>query len=234
MSQRQVVFDTETTGLYPEEGHRITEIGCVELSGLTPTGRDLRLLINPERQIDADAVAITGLTNEMLKDQPVFAEIADQVLAFFEDSPIIAHNAGFDMSFINMELKRCGRAPVDPSRFIDSAALAREKFPGAPASLDALCKRFDISLENRTKHGALIDAYLLAEVWLELHGGREQALGLLGEDRAAGEVSFPARPPRPAPLAPRISAGEKAAHAAFIAELKDSVWSKFEGSGRPG
>ncbi|KAA5803831.1 DNA polymerase III subunit epsilon [Alkalicaulis satelles] len=229
MSQRQVVFDTETTGLYHDQGDRITEIGCVELIGMTPTGRDLRLLVNPERDVDAEAVRITGLTNEMLKDQPVFAQIADQVIDFFEDSEIIAHNAGFDMGFINMELERCGREPIAPSRFIDSAALAREKFPGAPASLDALCKRFDISLESRTKHGALIDAYLLAEVWLELHGGREQALGLLGEDRAATSVSFPARPPRPTPLETRISPAEAEAHAAFIAGLDDSIWAKLDG-----
>ncbi|WBQ12406.1 DNA polymerase III subunit epsilon [Hyphomonadaceae bacterium BL14] len=226
MTGRQVIFDTETTGLHPEEGHRITEIGCVELVDLVPTGRDLRLLVNPERDIDADAERITGLTRAMLRDKPKFAAVADQVLDFFADSPIIAHNASFDMGFINMELSRCGRAPLDAARFIDSAALAREKFPGSPASLDALCKRFNISLDNRTKHGALVDSYLLAEVWLELHGGREQALGLLGEARAGGVVVFAPRRPRPQALSARITAAEAEAHARFVAELKNPVWDR--------
>ncbi len=232
MTGRQVIFDTETTGLYHDQGHRITEIGCVELIDMVPTGRDLRLLVNPEREIDAEAERITGLTTAMLRDKPKFAAIADQVLAFFADSPIVAHNASFDMGFINMELSRCGRAPLPESRFIDSAALAREKFPGSPASLDALCKRFSISLDNRTKHGALIDSYLLAEVWLELHGGREQALGLLGEERAGGVVAFAPRPPRPKALAPRISQAEAEAHARFVAELKQPVWDRIA-TGRP-
>ncbi|MCH8488889.1 MAG: DNA polymerase III subunit epsilon [Oceanicaulis sp.] len=226
MTGRQVIFDTETTGLHHDQGHRITEIGCVELIDLAPTGRDLRLLVNPEREIDAEAEAITGLTTAMLRDKPKFAAIADQVLAFFADSPIVAHNASFDMGFINMELRRCGREPLPAARFLDSAAMAREKFPGSPASLDALCKRFNISLDNRTKHGALIDSYLLAEVWLELHGGREQALGLLGEARAGGVVAFAPRPPRPQALAPRISEAEAQAHARFVSELKDPVWSR--------
>jgi len=231
MTGRQVIFDTETTGLHHDQGHRITEIGCVELIDLAPTGRDLRLLVNPEREIDAEAERITGLTTAMLRDKPKFAAIADQVLAFFADSPIVAHNASFDMGFINMELARCGRAPLPASRFIDSAAMAREKFPGSPASLDALCKRFNISLDNRTKHGALVDSYLLAEVWLELHGGREQALGLLGEESAGGVVAFAPRPRRPQKLASRISVAEAEAHARFVAELKDPVWGRISAGG---
>jgi DNA polymerase III subunit epsilon len=226
MTGRQVIFDTETTGLQAELGHRITEIGCVELIDLAPTGRELRLLVDPERDIDAEAEAITGLTRAMLRGKPKFADIADQLLAFFGDSPIVAHNASFDMGFINMELRRCGRVPIEASRFLDSAAMAREKFPGSPASIDALFKQFGIPPESRTHHGALIDAYLLAEVWLELHGGREQALGLLGEERTSGVVMFAPRPPRPRPLAARISPTEVEAHARFVAELKDPVWAR--------
>ena len=155
---REIIFDTETTGFYASEGDRITEIGCVEVINMLPTGRELQRLINPERDIPKEVTAVTGHTFEMLRDKPKFAEVAREFLDFVGDAVLVAHNAKFDMSFINMELERAGLPPIPASRFKDTAAMARERFPGSPASLDALCKRFDISLESRTKHGALIDA----------------------------------------------------------------------------
>ena len=224
MSKRQVIFDTETTGLDPKGGDRVTEIGCVEVIDLMPTGKDLRILINPERDIPAEVTEVTGHTWEMLKDEPLFEAVADEFLEFVGDSELVAHNAGFDRGFINMELKRCGRPEIDPARFIDTAAIARKKFPGAPASLDALCKRFDVSLESRTKHGALIDSYLLAEVYLELNGGREQAFSFGGNTASGGQVIYPKRAPRPSALKSAITDEERAAHAAFIDEMDDPLW----------
>lgn len=224
MSKRQIIFDTETTGLDPRGGDRVTEIGCVEVIDLIPTGKDLRILVNPERDIPAEVTAVTGHTWEQLKDKPKFAAVADQFLEFVQDSEMVAHNAGFDRGFINMELKRCGKPEIDPDRFIDTAAMARKKFPGAPASLDALCKRFDISLASRTKHGALVDSYLLAEVYLELNGGREQGLAFFAQSGEAVTVSYPARKPRAKPLAPRASEDERAAHRAFVGEMDSSLW----------
>ena len=213
---REIIFDTETTGFYASEGDRITEIGCVEVINMLPTGRELQRLINPERDIPKEVTAVTGHTFEMLRDKPKFAEVAREFLDFVGDAVLVAHNAKFDMSFINMELERAGLPPIPASRFKDTAAMARERFPGSPASLDALCKRFDISLESRTKHGALIDAYLLAEVYLELNGGREQGLAFDESAGGAGKVAFPARPPRPAPLPSQVSEREREAHAAFL------------------
>ncbi len=227
MTGRQIIFDTETTGFHHDGDDRITELGCVEVIDLIPTGKELRILVNPERDIPPEVTKVTGHTWEMLKDEPLFAQVADTFLDFVQDSELVAHNAGFDMGFINMELKRCGKAAIDPSRFIDTAAMARKKFPGAPASLDALCKRFDISLESRTKHGALIDAYLLAEVYLELNGGREQRLGFIGQTGEGSEVVYPTRAPRPQPLKPRSTNEERAAHAAFVGEMDDPLWSKL-------
>jgi DNA polymerase-3 subunit epsilon len=224
---RQIIFDTETTGFHHDGDDRITELGCVEVIDLIATGKELRVLVNPERDIPAEVTKVTGHTWEMLKDEPKFAEIADQFLDFVQDSELVAHNAGFDMGFINMELKRCGKAPIDPVRFIDTAAMARKKFPGAPASLDALCKRFDISLESRTKHGALIDAYLLAEVYLELNGGREQDLSFIAKSGEGPDVVYPVRAPRPEPLQPRSTNEERAAHAAFIGEMNDPLWNSL-------
>ena len=224
MSKREIIFDTETTGLDPRGGDRVTEIGCVEVIDLIPTGKDLRILINPERDIPAEVTAVTGHTWEMLKDEPKFAQIVDQFLDFVEDSTLVAHNAMFDMGFINMELERCGKLAIPKARFIDTAAIAREKFPGAPASLDALCKRFDVSLESRTKHGALIDSYLLAEVYLELNGGREQSLSFSGADGGDGKVVYPIRAPRPKALSSRVTEHERAAHAEFISEMDDPLW----------
>ena len=224
MSKREIIFDTETTVVDPRGGDRITELGCVEVIDLIPTGKDLRILINPERDIPAEVTAVTGHTREMLKDEPVFIQIVDQFLEFIEDSTLVAHNAMFDMGFINMELERCARPIIPKSRFIDTAAMARAKYPGSPASLDALCKRFDVSLDSRTKHGALIDSYLLAEVYLELNGGREQSLSFSGSDGGDGKVVYPVRTPRPKSLKSLVSEQERAAHAEFISEMDDPLW----------
>ncbi len=227
MTGRQIIFDTETTGFHHDGDDRITELGCVEVIDLIPTGKELRILVNPERDIPEEVTKVTGHTWDMLKDEPLFAEIADQFLDFVQESELVAHNAGFDMGFINMELKRCGKTPIDRTRFIDTAAMARKKFPGAPASLDALCKRFDISLESRTKHGALIDAYLLAEVYLELNGGREQGLSFLAGSADGSEVVYPTRKLRPTPMKSRSTDEERAAHAAFIGEMNDPLWTSL-------
>lgn len=227
MGKREIIFDTETTGLDPRGGDRITELGCVEVIDLIPTGKDLRILINPERDIPAEVTAVTGHTWEMLKDEPKFAEVVQQFLDFIEDSPLVAHNAMFDMGFINMELERLKIPVIEKARFIDTAVIAREKFPGAPASLDALCKRFDVSLDSRTKHGALIDSYLLAEVYLELNGGREQSLSFAGSEATGGKVVYPTRNPRPAPLSKLGTNEERAAHAEFISEMDDPLWFKL-------
>ena len=174
---REVVLDTETTGLDPAAGHRIVELGCVELWHRNPRASFQRY-VNPERLVPADAEAVHGLTTSFLADKPKFAEVAEAFLTFLGDSPLIIHNAGFDLRFLNAELERLGRVPIPHERAIDTVQLARRKFPGAPASLDALCRRFNIDLTARGKHGALLDASLLAEVYLELSGGRQSGLEL--------------------------------------------------------
>ena len=231
MSQiREVCFDTETTGLRPEEGDRIIELGAVELLNHIPTGRTFRTLINPGREVSADTVRITGLTDEHLKDAPRFEapEVIDAFLEFIGDATLVAHNAGFDRSFLNMELGRCGRPPIPDDRWVDTAAMARRKFPGAPASLDALCKRFEISLESRTFHGALLDSQLLAAVYLELMGGRARAFSF--ETVVEAEIVTDHQPakPRPKPLASRLSEDERAAHEAFVEKLGgEAVWKRY-------
>ena len=231
MSQiREIAFDTETTGLRPEEGDRIIELGAVEMINHIPSGRTFRTLINPGRQVSADTVRITGITDDDLKDAPPFEapEVIDAFLEFIGDATLVAHNAGFDRSFLNMELGRCGRAPIPDERWVDTAALARRKFPGAPASLDALCKRFDISLESRTFHGALLDSQLLAAVYLELLGGRARAFSFetVVETEVVEEI-MPARQ-RPKPLGSRLTEDEKAAHEAFVSGLGDEAfWKRY-------
>ena len=226
---REIIFDTETTGLYPLEGDRVTELGCVEVINMIPTGREFHALINPDRDIPAVVTAITGHTREMLRDKPRFEEVAESFLAFVGDSVMVAHNAPFDRGFINMELTRAGFDAYPDSRFKDTAAMARERFPGSPANLDALCKRFEISLESRTKHGALIDAYLLAEVYLELNGGRTRVLDFSGMEGSKAAVRYAPRPPRPTPLPLASTLEERARHAAFVAEMGDGrVWKNFE------
>ncbi|MED5548108.1 MAG: DNA polymerase III subunit epsilon [Pseudomonadota bacterium] len=226
---REIVFDTETTGLDPNTGDRVTELGCVEVIDCIPTGKTFHAYVNPQRSIPKEVIEITGLTAEFLADKPLFEEIAEDFLAFVGDAVLVAHNAPFDRGFINMELARLGHPIYPEDRFKDTARIARAKFPGSYVSLDALCKRFDISLDTRDKHGALIDALLLAEVYLELTGGRTRALDLSGRHASeGGKVVFPARSPRPQPLVSRVSDAERAAHAAFIDELgDDALWKRL-------
>ena len=228
---REIVLDTETTGFKPEEGHRLVEIGCLELVNLIPTGRTFHKYLNPEREVPADATRVHGLTNEFLADKPKFDEIADAFLDFIGEAPLVIHNATFDMSFINAELFSSGRKPLPKTReVVDTLTMARRKFPGSPASLDALCKRFGIDNSGRKFHGALLDSELLAEVYLELRGGRQTGLALAAEARieavAAGPAEGPTprrrdfRPPRP--HAP--TAEELAAHGAMAASMKTAIW----------
>lgn len=227
---REIAFDTETTGLYAAEGDRIIEIGAVEMVNHIPTGRTFRRLVNPGCPVSEATVRITGITDEHLKDQPPFEhpDVIDAFLSFLGDATLVAHNASFDRSFLNMELERCGRAPVGESRWIDTVAIARKRFPGAPASLDALCKRFDISLESRTFHGALLDSQLLAAVYLELLGGRARAFSFEADSGLEGGAKRPPARQRPEPLPPRITEEEAAAHAALVGELgPDALWKKF-------
>ncbi|MCA8901221.1 MAG: DNA polymerase III subunit epsilon [Hyphomonas sp.] len=231
MSQlREIVFDTETTGLRPEEGDRIIEVGAVELMNYIPTGRTFRALINPRMPVSADTVRITGITDDDLKDAPFFEdpEVVDALMEFIGEDPIIAHNAGFDRAFLNSELGKCGRNPVPESRWIDTASMARRKFPGAPASLDALCKRFDISLESRTFHGALLDSQLLAAVYLELMGGRARAFSFEVVTEVEEVVEQTAARPRPKPLPSRLSEAEEAAHGEFVEKLGEAaLWNRY-------
>ncbi len=179
---REIALDTETTGLDPAAGHRIVEIGCVEMVDYMRTGRVFHCYLNPERDIPAEAERIHGLSAAFLKDKPLFSKISDDFLNFIHDAPLVIHNAGFDMKFINFEIGRVGHKPIPMTRTIDTVALARQKFPGQGASLDALCRRFNIDLSLRTHHGALLDAELLADVYLELRGGRQKAM-LLDEEK---------------------------------------------------
>ena len=227
---REIVLDTETTGLDPRDGHRVIEIACVELRDYLPTGRSFHAYINPERDIDPDAQRVHGISRDFLEDKPVFGHrsVCGDFLDFIGDASLIAHNAGFDRGFVNAELSRIGVDLLPEERWIDSLAMAQQRYPGMYNSLDALCKRFKISLESRDKHGALIDAELLAGVYLELRGGREVGLDLgqttdKGVAIVADRVTYGARP---RPVAPRLTASELAAHLGFISnELKGTaVW----------
>jgi DNA polymerase-3 subunit epsilon len=219
---REIVFDTETTGLDAAGADRLVEIGCVELVNKVETGATWHVYLNPDRDMPADAERVHGLSSAFLADKPRFAEVVADFLAFIGDAPLVAHNAGFDMGFVNAELRRAGRGPIFAERAIDTVELARKKFPGAKHSLDALCTRFGIDRSMRVFHGALLDAQLLAQVYVELSGGRQIGLGLASEARVLA-VAGAARPFRePRVFAP--SAEELAAHAAFVAKLKDPVW----------
>ncbi len=221
---REIVLDTETTGLDPAAGHRIVEIGAVELVNHLPTGRVRQIYINPERDMPPEAFAVHGLSAEFLAAKPVFAAIAADFLDFIGDATLIIHNAEFDLKFLNAELARLEKPALPAARAVDTVGMARRKFPGAQASLDALCRRFQIDLSDRALHGALKDARLLAEVYLELIGGRQADLAL-NAAAAAAVVGVPAaarpqRPPRPHAPSP----DEEAAHARFLEKLKDPVW----------
>lgn len=220
---REIVFDTETTGFDVDDGDRLVEIGCVELMNKIPTGRHYHQYVNPEREMSRGAYEVHGLSTEFLAKYPIFGEVAEAFLDFVEDAALIAHNASFDMKFINWELENVGLKPIPASRSVDTLAIARAKFPGAQNSLDALCRRLGIDNSNRDLHGALLDAQLLAEVYLELMGGRQQGLALQEAVRTAvAPTERKAREPRP--HAP--SAAEKAAHEAFIATLADPIWTR--------
>lgn len=231
---REIVLDTETTGMDPTTGDRIIEIGCVELINHIPSGKHLQLYINPEREVPVDAIAVHGITNEFLVDKPVFAEVYTEFLDFIADSKLVIHNAEFDMKFINHHLQQMGHKAWPWKNVIDTLGMARKKFPGSPANLDALCRRFGIDNSNRTYHGALLDSELLAEVYLELMGGRQHGLGLAAEGKgnATGEstgvkelaVERPSREPRPH----EASEDEKAAHATFLEKIKDPLWQKVK------
>ena len=222
---REIVFDTETTGLDPLSGHRVVEIGCVELINHMPTGNTFHKYLNPQRSVPTEAAMVHGLTDEFLADKPMFAEVVDDFLSFIGDAPLIAHNAGFDMNFINAELARHGFKILPKDRATDTVLMARKKFPGAPASLDALCKRFNISLADRQLHGALLDARLLAEVYLELLGGRQPDLAIATETVVVvtEEVVQRTREFR-APRAHAPSEDELHAHEAFLAQIKEPIW----------
>ncbi len=220
---REIVLDTETTGLDPGSGHRIVEIGCVETRHHIATGESFHVYVNPERDMPEEAFNVHGLSEQFLSDKPVFAEVVEGFLAFVEDSPLVIHNAEFDMKFLNAELKKVGRPLLDRDRAIDTVALARRKFPGAQVNLDALCRRFEIDLSRRDKHGALLDAELLADVYLQLRGGAQPGFELAGNNVDSSgpvEVQRQARPPRP--HAP--SAEELAAHAKLVETLNEPLW----------
>lgn len=229
---REIVFDTETTGLDPATGDRMVEIGCIELMNLVPTGQSYHAYFNPQRDMPSAAEAVHGLSAAFLADKPLFSDLAEEFLAFIGDAPLVAHNAGFDFGFLNAELTLCGRDIVDLSRMVDTVALARKRHPGAKLSLDALCTRYGVDRSHRVKHGALLDAELLAQVYVELRGGRQIGLGLAGDivdDGTAEVVAGSAaqiapvgerREPRPH----SASAEELERHRNFIAGIKDPLW----------
>jgi DNA polymerase-3 subunit epsilon len=227
---REIVLDTETTGLDPADGHRIIEIGCVELMDHLPTGKNYQVYLNPERTIPIEAQRVHGISDEFLSDKPLFSAIADELMEFLGDAPLVIHNAGFDLKFLNSEFHRITRPPIPFARAIDTIEIAKAKIPGARYSLDELCKRFNIDLSVRTKHGALLDAELTARVYLELVGGRQTRLKLAPLDTETEAGQADARPSRQrvAALASRLTEAEREAHAAFVAgELgKDPIWNR--------
>lgn len=230
---REIVLDTETTGLNPETGDRIIEIGCIELLNHIPTGRSLQLYINPERDIPAEATAVHGITNDFVKDKPVFSQVYPEFLDFIgTDGILVIHNAEFDMKFINWELRNVGHEPIGWSRVIDTLMMARKQFPGSPANLDALCRRFGIDNSGRTYHGALLDSELLAEVYLELLGGRQHGLSLLSKSagKAGAELKIKKDRPLREPRIYTVPASELDAHEALMAKLKNPLWKKMSGS----
>lgn len=222
---REIILDTETTGLDPADGHRVVEIACLELINRVPSGRHFQTYVNPQRDMPEEAFRVHGLSSEFLEAQPLFADIVADFIAFLGDGDLVIHNAEFDLKFLNAELALIDRPPLDGFTIVDTVALARRKFPGAPASLDALCRRFGVDNSGRELHGALLDAQLLAEVYLELLGGRQPGLGLSAEATVGdGQVQSlrSTRAPRPH----SASAEERAAHAEFLKTLSDPIWNE--------
>lgn len=228
---REIILDTETTGLSPRDGHRIVEIGAIELINHMPSGQTFHVFLDPERDMPKEAEAVHGLSSTFLKGKPRFAAVAQDFLTFVGDAVLVIHNATFDMAFINWELRNVSLNPIDMNQVIDTLAIAKQKFPMASNSLDALCKRFGIDLARRTKHGALLDSELLADVYLELIGGRQTALGLATPGAAKKPITTSSPnivSTRPQPLPTRLTAEERAAHAALVRELGEkSLW-RFE------
>jgi DNA polymerase-3 subunit epsilon len=227
---REIVLDTETTGLDPFQGHRLIEIGCVELVNRIPSGQSFHRYLNPERDVPAEAFAVHGLSAEFLKDKPLFTEIADELVAFIGDAPLVIHNAAFDIGFLNAELERAGKALLMRDRLVDTLLLARRRHPAGPNRLDDLCVRYKIDNSHRTKHGALLDAELLAEVYLELIGARQAQLVLV--ETVTGSAGVVAQASgimvRPTPLAPRLTEADLAAHVEFVGELgPDAIWNDY-------
>ncbi len=230
---REIIFDTETTGLDPRED-RIIELGCVELVNRFPTGRTLHQFINPEgRSVHPDAHAVHGISDADLADKPVFGEILESFLDFIDGAKLVAHNANFDIGFINAELNRLGQTFIDPGRVVDTLAIARRKHPMGPNSLDALCRRYGVDNSSRTKHGALLDAELLAEVYIELAGGKQASFGLetVLRDEAVGQRTGHAPvslPTRPRPLPGRLTEAERQAHGALVSRIgEDALWHRL-------
>lgn len=232
---REIVLDTETTGLDARKGDRLIEIGCVEIVNRVPTGAEFHAFINPEaRDVHPDAERIHGISTAFLRDKPLFSQVVQPFLSFIGDATLVIHNAGFDIGFINMELERLKLQPIGMERVIDTLALARRKHPAGPNTLDALCKRYGIDNTQRVKHGAIVDSLLLAQVYVELLGERQASLGLARDGgsaaarREAGIVRRMARQ-RPSPLPPRISDAEIAAHQAFVETLGDgAIWRRYD------
>jgi DNA polymerase III subunit epsilon len=231
---REIVLDTETTGFEPSEGHRIVEIGAVELLNHMPTGRTYHQYINPERDMPTEAFNVHGLSEEFLRGHPVFRNIAKDFVDFIGDARLVIHNAAFDIKFLNFELGRVGLTHLSWDRVVDTLAIARQRFPGSPASLDALCRRFGVDNSAREKHGALLDSEILAEVYLELIGGRQPDLVLAPVDRkrsgsdAAGTQDNWRPGPRPVPLPSRLTDAERNAHQAFVAAMGDAaLWKRY-------
>ena len=227
---REIVLDTETTGLDPLRGDRLVEIGCVEIFNRMPTGQIFHRHLNPERDMPAEAFAVHGLSGEFLADKPLFAHVVDEFLEFIADAPLVIHNASFDIGFINAELDRIKRPPIARDRLVDTLLLARRKHPGVSNRLDDLCSRYAIDNSRRTKHGALLDAELLAEVYIDLIGARQSQLILGAEtrDARAGAYGEMPRRQRPVPLAARVTDADRAAHRAFVVTLGDKpIWKDF-------
>src|SRR5476651_2317146 len=225
---REIVLDTETTGLDPFTGHRIVEIGCIELVNCISTSATFHVYLNPERDVPAEVEAIHGLSSAFLADKPKFADIAESLVEFFGDAKLVIHNADFDLSFLNAELDRLKRPPIGRDRVVDTLALARRRHPGGPNKLDDLCARYGIDNSRRTKHGALLDAELLAEVYAELVGGRQARFSLDRKQTAVRVLTVAAAKERAAPLSPRLTSDEEKAHHTLLAALgADSIWRDY-------
>jgi len=224
---REIVLDTETTGMDPEDGHKIIEIGCVELVNHLPSGKTLQIYINPERDIPPEATAVHGITDDFIKDKRVFSQVFPEFLEFIGDGKLVIHNAEFDMKFINSELSQVGHDPIPWPRIIDTLTMARQKFPGSPANLDALCRRFGIDNTERTYHGALLDSELLSEVYLELLGGRQHGL-ILAEEKSSEEKESAQKSQRQfrEPRVHQASNDEIAAHKDMLEKLDKALWLK--------